>query len=67
MIFRGTKSKDRIVFRKIAVEEAEEFEKMMCDPTADVYGCLVALVVQNGPEGAVGDEFPPQYSEFAQL
>jgi hypothetical protein len=39
----------------------------MRDPTADVYSCLVASVVQISPEGAKGDEFPPQYSEFAQL
>jgi hypothetical protein len=67
VIFRGTKSKDRTVYRKIAVEEAEEFEKTMRDPTADVYGCLVASVVQTGLEGAGGEQLPPQYSEFAQL
>ena len=67
VIFRGTKSKDRTVYRKIAVEEAKEFEKTMRDPTADVYSCLIALVVQTSLEGAGGEQLPPQYSEFAQL
>ena len=67
MLFRGLKSKDRTVYRKIALEEAEEFEKTMRDPTSDVYGCLVASALQSGPEGAEGDGLPPQYAEFAHL
>jgi hypothetical protein len=67
LILRGTKSKDRTVYQKIAVEEAEEFEKTMRDPSADVYGCLVASVVQTDPEGAGGYGLPPQYAEFAEL
>jgi hypothetical protein len=67
ILFRGTKARDRPVYRKIALEEAEDFEKTMRDPKADVYRCLVALVVQSGPDRADEAGLPPQYSEFAQL
>jgi transposase InsO family protein len=67
ILFRGTKARDRPVYRKIALEEAEDFEKTMRDPKADVYGCLVASVVQSGPDRADEAGLPPQYSEFAQL
>jgi len=67
IIFRGQKDKDKVPFQKIALEEAEEFEKTMRDPTSDVYGCLIASVLQIGPEGADGAGLPPQYAEFAEL
>jgi hypothetical protein len=37
----------------------------MRDPKADVYGYLVALVVQSGPDQADKAGLPPQYSKFA--
>jgi hypothetical protein len=47
MLFRGIKAKDRPVYRKIALEEAKDFKKIMRDSKADVYRCLIALVVQS--------------------
>jgi hypothetical protein len=44
MLFRGNKAKDKAKFQKTAMEDAEEFERTMRDPSVDVYACLVSFV-----------------------
>ena len=67
MLFQSLKSKNRTVYRKIALEEAKKFKKTMRDPTLDVYSYLVALALQSGLEEAEEGGLPPQYVEFAYL
>jgi hypothetical protein len=44
MLFRGSKAKDRGVFRQVAIKEAEAFNQSMRDPTVDMYACLVNFI-----------------------
>ena len=67
MLFQSLKSKNRTVYRKIALEKAKKFKKTMRDPTLDVYSYLVALALQSGLEEAEEGGLPPQYVEFAYL
>jgi len=67
MLFRGDKVKDRPPYRKVGLEDTEQFEKSMRDPAVDVYACLVGSVGQNGPEKAEMSQLPPQYVDFADV
>ena len=46
VLFRGEKDKDRSEFNKIALEDAEEFDKTLRAPSSDVYALLVSTVTE---------------------
>jgi hypothetical protein len=67
MLFRGRKAKDMGVFRQVAIEEAEAFDRSMRDPTVDVYACLVNFVGQSAPVRPELAQLPSQYAEYADV
>lgn len=67
MLFRGIKDKDAQHFSKIAIEDAEAFDKSMRDPTADVYACLVSFVGQLEPVLVNESQIPSVYAEYADV
>jgi hypothetical protein len=67
LLFRGRKYQGQPTFKKIGIEDAEEFERSMRDTSVDVYACIVGSVSHNGPEETTSAQMPPQYAEFADV
>lgn len=67
MLFRGVKAKDAPPYAKIALKDAEAFNRSIRDPTADIYTCVVSFAGQLEPIGAKEDQLPPQYSEYVDM
>ena len=44
MLFRRVKTKDSPYFRKVVAEDAEAFNRIIRDPTVDIYVCIINFV-----------------------
>lgn len=67
MLHRGGKIRDHPLVAKVGIEEAEEFDKSMRDPTAYVFACVVAPKDEGAAIWPKLDQLPPQYAEFADI
>ena len=60
VLFRGGKDASQSKFQKIGIEDAEEFDKTLRTPSADIYALLVATVVGFDPGRDNEDEADPE-------
>ena len=67
MLHRGQRTKDQVLVARVGIEEAEEFDRSMRDPTVGVFACVVSPRVEEGMIGANSDQLPPQYEQFADI
>ncbi|KAH6480324.1 hypothetical protein HBI55_254530 [Parastagonospora nodorum] len=67
LLHRGHKAKDAMPYRKVGIEDAEEFERSMRSPHADVYAFLVSYAGPAMPEQPRMGQIPSDYAAFADV
>jgi len=67
MLFRGIKGYDGPEYAKVAIEDADQFERTMQNPDADVYVCSIRNLQEASAPGPETPVLRPEYREFEDM